>query len=94
VTGDDLINEGAQLRLACQPTPGRWTCADPSCVYSLGTWDADLPAFVQHGSERAQKRAWPKCPNTHRARFLFALSGGGDFLTPANDTRHRSSRRP
>jgi hypothetical protein len=80
VTGDQFLNEGAQLALLAQATRAVFRCADDRCPHSLTSWEAELPAVANPATtDLADKRRWPKCPNKHRARFLIALDGGDDL---------------
>jgi hypothetical protein len=68
VTGDDLLTNSARTMLLCQKTPAVFTCGDPRCMYSVITWEAELPSFTWD-----TPRAWPKCPERHRAKFVAPL---------------------
>lgn len=66
LTGDEMgVSEGARTILLCQKTPAVFACGDSRCLYSMVTWGAELPS-VRWGTARA----WPKCPENHRARLV------------------------
>jgi hypothetical protein len=66
LTGGEMgVSGGARVILLCQKTPAVFTCGDTRCPYSLQTWEAELPS-VTWGTARA----WPKCPEKHRARLV------------------------
>jgi len=68
LTGEAVLTSGARIVLLCQKTPAIFTCGDPRCAHSVITWEAELPSFTDD-----TPRAWPKCPERHRAKFVAPL---------------------
>jgi hypothetical protein len=67
LTGEAILTDGARTILLSQKTHARFICGEPRCVYSVLTWEAELPSIS------CTTRAWPKCPEKHRARFVAPL---------------------
>jgi hypothetical protein len=71
LTGDLAgVTLGDRADSALCPTPALVTCGDARCLYSMLTWQTELPAPFFQGTRRGP---WPKCPDKDRVRLIEPL---------------------